>query len=350
MAKKFGTRRVGTGTVAEDAAASSARWIGSAASQLSTSMSVAPRNVKAIPLGYIKEDPENPRKLAIGSDEVKRIAADYPIDCARLESPDAPAYLDEYLELIEEEQVLDGKALGDFRSIATFAFALKSADRLLQPVTVWQDGTQFYLLMGERRFLAHLLLRCETIDATIREAKPSDFDKYLIQWQENFQREGLTLHERLGNLRALLDHSGIPLASLSVDGFAALTGLARSPAHRYLVIIKCESKALHEAIARGEITSSKKAATLAAMPPNEINALLTRGNTTASPTAREMPVVKVGKARDYGALSFALRAAAEKLADDAFAAKLQRLDLNRQKDVSEAFRLLLEHYEMADRG
>lgn len=341
-AKKFGGKRAGTGTIDENVS-SSHRWATSAAGQVRAADGVVPLNVKRIPLAYVRADENNPRKLALGTVEMLAIASQHPIDRERLFRDD-DVYLEEYLEQVETTAGLAGKAVGDFHSIAGFAFALKSTERLLHPIVVWQQDTQFHLIAGERRLLAHILLGEPTIDARIRDAAPAPLEKYLLQWEENIHRDDLSLFEKIENLRQLVEawKAGKGVQAISVNQFAGLSGLPRSVGQRYLAVIRCPSPTLLTAIEAGQISNIKQAANIAALPVAEIEALL--GSQKASKPVGQGPSssVRVSRAQDYRAVSFLVKAAAEKLDDQALTAQLDSLDLSRQKDLNRAFEILLE--------
>lgn len=339
--KKFGTKRAGTGTV-DETASNSLRWATSAAGQMQAASGVVALNVKRIPVKYVREDDLNPRKLAIGTVEVAELAQRFPIDRERLNRDD-DNYLEEYLERVEAEGGLEGKAVGDFQSIAAFAFALKSADRLMHPIVVWQQDTQFHLIAGERRLLAHLLLGEPTIDARIRDSLPSALEKHLLQWEENIHREDLTLFERVDNLRQMMEawKEARGVQSISVNQFAALSGLSRPVAQRYLAILRCPSPLLIEAIEAGRVTNLKQAARIAAMTVAEIKAELGPKKAGKGEGAPVVNSLRVARASDYRGVSFLVKAAAEKIDDQALTAQLDALDLTRQKDLNRAFELLL---------
>jgi ParB-like chromosome segregation protein Spo0J len=339
--KKFGTKRAGTGTV-DETLSNSVRWATSAAGQIKASSGVTTLNVKRVPVRYIKEDEGNPRKLALRPAELFRIAEQYPIDRTRLEA-DEEGYWDEYVERVEHGESLQGRAVSDFQSIAAFAFALKSAERLLHPIVVWQNDTQFHLIAGERRLLAHILLGEASIDAKIRERQPTLFEKYLLQWEENIHRDDLSLYEKLENLRHLMEtwKEGRGVQAISVSQFASIAGLARSAAQRYLAVIRCPSPELMEAVAAGRINNIKQAARLAALSPAALAAHLNPPAKTAPKTAATSSI-RVGRAPHYRAITFLVNAAVEKLDDEALTASLDSLDLNRQKDLNRAFELLLQ--------
>lgn len=339
--KKFGSKRAGTGTV-DETASNSLRWATSAAGQMKAAGEVVPLNVKRIPVKYIREDEFNPRKLALDTAQVAALAERFPIERDRLLRED-DAYLDEYIDQVEAAGSLSGKAVGDFQSIAAFAFALKSADRLLHPVVVWQNDTQFHLIAGERRLLAHLLLGEPTIDARIRDAAPSTLEKYLLQWEENIHRDDLSLYEKVDNLRQLMDawKAGKGVQAISVNQFAALSGMARSVAQRYLSVIRCPSPLLLAAIEAGQVTNIKHAARIAVLPINEIKSLLSPEKAAKAAGQGGLTSIRVSRALNYRAASFLVRAAAEKLDDETLTAELDGLDLSRQKDLNKAFEILL---------
>lgn len=342
--KKFGVgaKRAGTGTV-DEAASNSHRWATSAAGQMKTASAVVTLNVKRIPVSYVREDDDNPRKLAVSVTDMRDVASQHPLDRERL-SRDDDIYLEEYLEQVEASGRLQGKAVADFRSLAGFAFALKSADRLMHPIVVWQQDTQFHLIAGERRLLAHILLAEPAIDARIHDAAPAPFAKYLLQWEENIHRDDLSLFEKIENLRQLVDswkaEKGVQ--AISVNQFARLSGLPRSVAQRYLAVIRCPSPALLAAIESGQVSNIKQAANIAALPAKDIEASLGSQKTQKPAGQGASSSVRVGRAQDYRAVSFLIKAAAEKLDDQALTAELDSLDLSRQKDLNRAFAILLD--------
>lgn len=338
--KKFGSKRAGTGVIDENAS-SALRWASSAADQVKAAGTVVALNVKRIPVHYIKEDELNPRKLMLSTADMAELARSFPIDRARLQQEDE-SYLEDYLAHVQKESALQGRAAADFESIAAFAFALKSADRLLHPIVVWQNDSQFHLVAGERRLLAHILLAEDAIDARIREHQPAVLEKYLLQWEENIHRDDLSLFEKLENLRELVEawKQGRGVTSISVNQFASLSGLARSAAQRYLSVLRSPSPALIVAIEAGRVNNIKEAARIAALTAVEIDTLLAETKPTKVASDR-VTSIRVGRAPDYRAVSFLVRAAAEKLDDEALTAALDGLDLSRQKDLNRAFEVLL---------
>jgi hypothetical protein len=344
--KKFGAKRAGTGTV-DETVANSLRWATSAALQMRTATGVVALNVKRIPVRHVREDEQNPRKLVLGTTDIAEISRQFPLDRQRLLRDD-DGYLDEYLERVEAGVPLTGKAVADFQSIAGFAFALKSADRLLHPIVVWQQDSLFHLIAGERRLLAHILLGEPTIDARIRDLPPDALEKYLLQWEENIHRDDLSLFEKIDNLRLLIDSwkTAKGVQSISVNQFATLSGMPRSVAQRYLAVIRCPSPRLLAAIEAGEITNIQQAARIAVMPVGEIEALLhTRKTARPVRPGSGCSSVRVGRSQDYRAVSFLIKAAATRLDDQHLTARLDKLDLTRQKDLNRAFEILLARIE-----
>lgn len=117
--------------------------------------------------------------------------------------------------------------------------------------------------------------------------------------------------------------------------------MARSVAQRYLSVIRCPSPLLLAAIEAGQVTNIKQAARIAVLPVAEIKALLDPKKATKSAEKGAPTSIRVSRAQDYRAVSFLIKAAAEKLDDEVLTAELDSLDLSRQKDLNRAFEILL---------
>ena len=76
---------------------------------------------------------------------------------------------------------------------------------LLNPISVVEEGNNFKVVAGERRFLATILAKKKTIEARVFRKKPKSLDLKVIQWTENQSRKDLSLYEKLMNIAAIVE-------------------------------------------------------------------------------------------------------------------------------------------------
>ena len=128
-----------------------------------------------VPIDRIELDPSNPRNFLIQKEDV----------LSGLDSND-----NLYIKKKKEVESLDSLK----NSI------LKKG--ILNPVWIYKYGTNYRLIMGERRILASLLAGNVDIPAKILDERPLDTDLRLLQWIENLERSDLTLWERIVNIKS----------------------------------------------------------------------------------------------------------------------------------------------------
>jgi len=196
------------------------------------------RNI-VLPLSRIELDPNNPRKLAISLTDVRQ-------------------------GLEKNDPLYDIKS-GELEKLKELAATIQSSG-IINPVVVYKLGETYRIVAGERRCLASILARKNEIEARVFSEKPKGFDLKLIQWIENTAREDLTLDERIGNIRDLIDEyqtqHGEQTASASL--LREMTGLSLPQATYYLAVLNAPHD-LKEAIESGKIRSLDKAATIASI-------------------------------------------------------------------------------------
>jgi ParB family chromosome partitioning protein len=212
-----------------------------------------------IPMSRITLDPDNPRKLNINIEDVIN-------------------------GLSQEDQNYE-KKLTELDGVIELSESIKKSG-LINPIIVYKRINNSYMVIaGERRFLACTYLKKSEIEARILENKPSDLDIKLVQWFENTEREDLSLHEKLLNLKDLCT---LYTASNSPDITPILirkiSGFSKAQASCYSSIINATND-VWSAIADGKINNLEKAAIIASCPTdsNRIHAieLCASGATTA---------------------------------------------------------------------
>lgn len=311
-AKKFGKSRAvaGTGKVDANSVDQGDSWVAAISEQTKAMQSSHKRTSKYLPINLIKPDPHNPRELDVSGELVQRITQTHPLKAEWLDDDQDVEWKDAYVEAVASHYHLSGKALVDFISILDFAVSLKTCDRLIQPVAVIRvDESQFILLVGERRWLAHLLLVQATILSSIWEGEISREDIDRLQWEENESTESMNLYERLTSIKRIKGHYEKTHGDISVRKLAAIIGKGRTVAHNYLHVCNCKHEGLLEAIQQGKITELKKAAKLAQLNKRELTAALE--GSPKKPAAA--PLFKLSKKTDVDALGLVLNAAAKEL-------------------------------------
>jgi len=200
------------------------------------------RNV-ILPLSRIELDPENPRKLAIDLSDIR----------SGIRPEDA---------LYQRKQV-------ELESLKELAHTIKT-NGVINPVVVYKLGEDYRVVAGERRCLASILAGKQEIEARVFNEKPKGFELKLIQWVENTAREDLTLDERLGNIRDIIDEYILQHdEEVTATVLRNITGLSLSQTTYYLTALNAPEDVQAE-IRNGRIRNLDKAALIAGITSPEI--------------------------------------------------------------------------------
>lgn len=193
-------------------------------------------------------DPENPRKQKITLHDL-RVGL----------SPSDPQYLakkEEYEGLCELSESI-------------------KREGLLNPISVVEDGSNFKMVAGERRFFATIIAKKKIIEARVFRKKPKNVDLKIIQWSENQSRKDLSLHEKLMNVAAILDaYQSDKEESLTAIRLSEVMGISRQQAQYYKAILT--NKDLMTFVQSGQVTTFDLARQLSALDAfqikNQLNA------------------------------------------------------------------------------
>lgn len=201
------------------------------------------RNV-VLPLSRIELDPDNPRKLSVDL-----------IDVRQGLRPDDPHF--------QRKQ-------DEVERLKELAHTIKSSG-VINPIVVYKLGEHYRIVAGERRCLASILAGKQEIEARVFNEKPKGFELKLIQWIENTAREDLTLEERLGNVRDIIQeyqhqHDD---SEMNATILKNITGLSLSQTSYYLAVLNAPDDVQIE-IQNGNIRNLDKAALIAGVPTREI--------------------------------------------------------------------------------
>lgn len=201
------------------------------------------RNV-ILPLSRIELDPDNPRKLAVDL-----------IDVRQGIRPDDPHYQ---------------RKCDELERLKELAHTIKTSG-VINPIVVYKLGEFYRVVAGERRCLASILASKQEIEARVFNEKPKGFELKLIQWIENTAREDLSLDERLGNVKDIIEEYQHQHGSVEVNAtlLKNITGLSLSQCTYYLTALNAPEDVLAE-IKIGQIRNLDKAALIAGIESKEI--------------------------------------------------------------------------------
>jgi len=127
-----------------------------------------------------------------------------------------------------------------FLSLKTLAGTI-GEHGLIQPIVVYPSpsGRGYLIEAGERRFLAHLLLKKQEIHALVRAPETRQQRKLQRQLVENVGREELSLSERVDALIKLETHNNESgLKPMGSDELSMLIGFSERQARKYLRLIR----------------------------------------------------------------------------------------------------------------
>lgn len=205
-------------------------------------------HIEIIPIRKISLDPENPRDLVLGFDDL-------------------------YKGLLEADKHFKRKT-AEKESLSSLASSIKSQG-IINPIVVYKYHDQYRLIAGERRTLASIIAERVDIPAKVLTTRPDQLKLSLIQWIENIEREDLTLWERLNNLEKILfayaEHKNINIKDISPTDLKNLLGCSLQHAVNYHHLLN-SPEILKTQIQQGEIKNIDKAA------------FISKSSTTIQPT------------------------------------------------------------------
>ena len=158
---------------------------------------------------------------------------------------------------------------------------------LLNPISVVEDGSNFKMVAGERRFFATIIAKKKIIEARVFRKKPKNVDLKIIQWAENQSRKDLSLHEKLMNVSAILDaYQSEKSETLTAIRLSEVMGISRQQAQYYKVILV--NKDLMTFVQSGLVTTFDLARQLSGLDAFQIKNQLN----AQQPPSSKKPVAK----------------------------------------------------------
>jgi ParB/RepB/Spo0J family partition protein len=341
---KIKTKKIGTATVDVNVDTASEKWVNSIHDKYNNKVDVKDVLVKTLPISVIYTDQDNPRKLKIDKKLLLEIVSKYPAK-KLIENSINMEWIEDYINKISDEYNFKDKQVDDLISIVELAASIKDPERLINPITVWQQNSIFHLISGERRLLAHIILESETVESKIKNSNIKVEDITILQWDENTQREEMTLYEKLIRVEKIINENLKKSPhNISSRSLGAVIGRKQTTANKYLKILRYDDEVLMNAIEDGKIKNLEKASGFSVLTPEEISLKLENKLIPNKNSAYKK--VKISKDVKPEVMSLIIDTIVEKfeLSD-----KIRGFDLSMTKDINKAFNCILKHLE-EDRG
>ncbi|MFT6908959.1 MAG: hypothetical protein ACJAS1_005666 [Oleiphilaceae bacterium] len=287
--------------------------------------------VKNVPTAYVTTDPKNPRQLPFSSDVIEAIVKSHP--CASLISgSDDTFWIKKYVADVASAYDFDDVATVEFSDLVEFAAGIKSANELINAVTAWRNESQFHLICGERRFLAHLLFGSEFIQCKYLDEKPAETVIRSMQWRENEDRKDTNPYERLIGIIQLVDSVG-GKSSVSINSLSRLIGRGKTQTALYLRLVRDASPLMISYLKNRKIRDLNHAYDLVELADDAL-----RDKIEGEKIKSIAPSIRIARTANKDAVKTLIETAV-----GAFGATevLDGLDLSKSKHANEAMNRLL---------
>lgn len=320
--------------------------------------------LKSMALQSIEPDPDQPRHNKPTNEEVEAFLAAYNEAKGRGSAKDL---LDLDLDVIFKDWAPERRRI--MSNLVGLAHDIKR-NKLIQPIKVIRtsrpDGSIYYRIeAGERRYQAHRLLQLSHIVAISVSEPESEAALRDAQFSENFNREDLSLADRMRHLRDRL--AGSRTSDLSGSGARAhgtleklaieirdMTGMSMAHARRHAAVLE-DDEALNLVI-EGRIPTINRAYAVAVAAPDERAAALERALAAAgdeegvAPMPAKKSTPKGGRPKQYASLGrtksgAVVRHVIEKVAGRQFADKYAGVDWDDFDAVTKIWTDLLKELE-----
>ena len=213
-------------------------------SQMSDSQDAGQGELNSVPVERITLNPDNPRRLSVGPEDMRALVA-AAANAMGVPSSPPPSQDPRYFRTLAEEiEQIEEPMRTELERIVYLAASIKNQG-LKQPIVVHMTPDGYQVHVGERRTLAHMLLANTHVRAIIQEATGDPVDDQIGMLIENLQREDLNLGDRLDALERLIKlQTGEPDAVEHITA-AELTTLIHEPMRtcgRYLRVMRAPAE------------------------------------------------------------------------------------------------------------
>lgn len=330
--------------------------------------------IKAVPISLILIDKSNPRDLSVEPEDLVEHQ-----DTIKLPE-EAYGESDDWVEPYKKKIQLafgEGQKTKDVMELALFAAAIKSPKNIMFPICVWREETSFFIFAGERRYLTHYFFNASHALVRIWHEKPTPLEMKILQWQDNQEKKDLTTHEKLVNVRQILDEwSKVNVGKkMTVRNFAQLISMGRTLAGQWLKVSQCTHSGFDEALKAGLIGGIEPAYEMACLNEEKLNEYVQRiqsgekitkevveaetttldkntnrgsnssnGDSDNKKQKRVSPIKFNNKANPKPVV-FMIKTVAEKLESRELLDSLNQIDFDKPKDITKALSLVFEYLE-----
>lgn len=223
-------------------------------------------NSQMIPLDAVVLDEKNAREICISIDEIRRAPK---INNQDDLGEDFEASIRDFFLGVNNSV----KKIDSYLGLVSLAQSIGSPECLIQPITVCMNGSQFQLVSGHRRTLAHHILGAKFISAIILPGSPDRIERSIIQWKENFDREDLSLFEKVKFIKNFMDDFEVTRKKkAAAQDLMLYLSLKKTMAHAYKKVVEVieNNEAFERSIKLGIISSIKEAYKMASLPQESI--------------------------------------------------------------------------------
>lgn len=196
----------------------------------------SPYDMQVIDIKDINVDSTNPRKLSVTVADIESAQAKVAL------SPSDDIYFEELLTKLSLTVTKDAsdreKRLAEHEKLLELAISIQKSG-LLHPILVHKVSDKYFIVAGERRYLAHVILRKQHIEARSFKEKPSGLDIKMAQWVENIQRHDLTLYSKLLNIKDIAaEYKNKVGEEITPSILSQISGISKSQGSKYLGVLK----------------------------------------------------------------------------------------------------------------
>ena len=203
---------------------------------------------EVISLSRIETDPENPRELLLTEKDL--------------------------IFGISNDDSQAEKKKAEKKNLESLAETIKQHG-IINPIMVYKHDAKYYIIAGERRFLATHIAGKTDIHAKVLDERPNETHLRALQWIENNDRQDLSLYERLRNLKAIaIAYVKQQNEAITARTLCELTGLSVPQAYNYLTVLNGPEEVI-ESIECSKINSLDKAVLISGVQNSFLREMLT---------------------------------------------------------------------------
>ena len=217
-----------------------------------------------LPISDIEIDESNPRNLLIRAKEIELVHKTnnikLPIQNFDQLEELSNLILNKLTDTTNDQEI----ARIELSNLIELAHSIMSQG-LIHPILVYKTDERYRIVAGERRYLTHLILGKEYIQARAYLNTPNGLVVKIAQWVENIEREDLSPYAKVVNIQQIIKEikkSKTSEVEPTPTQISEISSLPKSSASYYLRAAKAPKDVL-DALEEGKIPSIRKAATIA---------------------------------------------------------------------------------------